>query len=427
MAGQWPRVKLADCVDLLAGFPFKSDRFTEDPGGIPLVKGENIAQGRIEWEISKRWPAEDWHKMAKYQLRPGDVVVAMDRPWIPAGLKWGFIREGDPRALLVQRVARLRASNGKVHQDFLRYVIGSQSFENYVRPITTGVNVPHISGHQILDFEFALPALSVQKRVAATLAAYDDLIENNQRRIRILEEMARALYHEWFVEFRCPGHVATPRISTPLGALPGDWAIREMREVADVIDCLHSRKPAEVPDGAGLLLQLENIGEGGKLDLRREYRISEQDYALWTSRIELRGGDCVITNVGRVGAVAQIPEGVKAAPGRNMTAVRARDGVLTPTYLIQYLLSRHMTAEVARKRDIGTIMDSLNVKGIYRLAIPIPPFETMRKFEQSARPMRQLIELLLDQVAKLRRARDLLLPRLVEGRISQTWLAPASR
>lgn len=201
MVELWPKVKLAECVDLLAGFAFKSDRFTDSAYDIPLVKGENVAQGRIEWEISKRWPADDWDKMVKYQLRPGDVVVAMDRPWIPAGLKWAFIRDGDPRALLVQRVARLRASNGKLDQDFLRFVIGSQSFENYVRPITTGVNVPHISGRQILDFEFKLPSLSVQKRVSAILSAYDDLIENNKRRIRILEEMARALYREWFVEY----------------------------------------------------------------------------------------------------------------------------------------------------------------------------------------------------------------------------------
>ena len=78
MAG-WPDVKLGACVHLLAGFPFKSLDFTDTPNDTPLIKGENVSQGRILWDISKRWPAAEWSKMAKFQLRPGDVVVAMDR------------------------------------------------------------------------------------------------------------------------------------------------------------------------------------------------------------------------------------------------------------------------------------------------------------------------------------------------------------
>ena len=65
---KWPRMKLADCVNLLAGFPFKSQQFTENPDDVPLVKGENVSQGCIIWEISKGWPATDWEKMEKFHL-----------------------------------------------------------------------------------------------------------------------------------------------------------------------------------------------------------------------------------------------------------------------------------------------------------------------------------------------------------------------
>jgi type I restriction enzyme S subunit len=230
MAG-WPKVKLADGVNLLAGFAFKSQQFTDKPDDIALVKGENVGQGCISWDISKRWSAADWSKMEKFQLHPGDVIVAMDRPWVPAGLKWAFIREGDPRALLVQRCARLRSSNERLDQDFLRFVIGGPGFENYIKPITTGVNVPHISGQQILDFEFTRPPLQVQRRIAGILSAYDELIENSQRRIKILESMARALYREWFVHFRFPGHEAIPRVSSPLGEIPQGWEVKTVEEI----------------------------------------------------------------------------------------------------------------------------------------------------------------------------------------------------
>ena len=305
--------------------------------------------------------------------------------------------------------------------------------------VSRGATQDNLSLDKLLSFPIPAPDVDEQRRIGAILSAYDKLMENSQQRIRLLEAMARTLYREWFVHFRFPGSRAEARakadgheklhsspsgrgtgegaqlVPSPLGDIPQGWEVKKLQEVADVIDCLHSKKPAQCPDGPGVLLQLNNIGEGGKLDMREQFRISAEDYRLWTSRIELLPGDCVVTNVGRVGAVAQIPEGVKAAPGRNMTAIRARPGKLTPTYLIEYLLSSHMESEVAKKKDLGTIMDSLNVKGIIRLHVPCPPFEAMERFENVARPIRRRIELLVEQIQNLRRTRDLLLPRLLSG------------
>jgi type I restriction enzyme, S subunit len=230
----FPIAKLFDCVDLLAGFAFKSEGFTNSVEDIPLVKGENVSQGRILWEISKRWPVADLVTLEKYKLRHGDVVVAMDRPWVPAGLKWAYIRKNDPRSLLVQRCSRLRSKTEKLDQEYLRFIIGSPSFESYVIPITTGVNVPHISGRQILEYEFPLPPLHIQRRVAGILSAYDELIENSQRRIKILEGMARALYREWFVHFRFPGHESTPRIPSPLGEIPQGWTATTLGQLVEI-------------------------------------------------------------------------------------------------------------------------------------------------------------------------------------------------
>jgi type I restriction enzyme S subunit len=120
--------------------------------------------------------------------------------------------------------------------------------------------------------------------------------------------------------------------------------------------------------------------------------------------------------VGRIAAVAQIPVGVKAALGRNMTGIRPK--LITPTYLIEFLLSPDMASEVHRKKDSGVIMDALNVRGIVRLELLIPPQEVLQKFEDIVRPMRRRIEILVQQNANLRRTRDLLLPRLVSGEVS---------
>lgn len=100
------------------------------------------------------------------------------------------------------------------------------------------------------------------------------------------------------------------------------------------------------------------------LNLRDVYYISDKDYGIWTRNIEAKEGDCVITNTGKVGVVAQITKKIKCAIGRNITSIRPDINKVTPTYLINYLLSRYMFKEIYRKTDIGTILDSLNVKGI---------------------------------------------------------------
>lgn len=197
--------KLSEHAEILAGPPFASDAFTDKPDDVPLVKGENVQQGYVDWTIAKRWPCQDVDNYKRYLLVPGDVVVAMDRPWVNAGLKWAYIKRDDPPALLVQRVARLRGKKA-LDQCFLRCLISSQYFSNYIQPIVTGVNVPHVSGKQIGDFKIPVLLLATQQKIAAILSTYDDLIANNQRRITLLERMAEDIYREWLVRLRFPGH-----------------------------------------------------------------------------------------------------------------------------------------------------------------------------------------------------------------------------
>ncbi len=229
----WTEVRLGDHIDILTGFPFKSGQYVDDNSGIRLLRGDNVAQGLLRWENVKRWPVQNTGDFSKYWLQEGDVILAMDRPWIEAGLKWGWVRATDLPSLLVQRVARMRGTP-TMDTDFLRYVIGHPAFTAYVRAVHTGTSVPHISANQISDYRFCLPPISTQRKIAGILSAYDDLIENNTRRIAILEEMARRIYEEWFVHFRYPGHENIPLVDSELGPIPEGWAVGAFSEIAEV-------------------------------------------------------------------------------------------------------------------------------------------------------------------------------------------------
>src|SRR5690242_13256546 len=94
-SGEWKTTKLGEHVDIQTGFPFKSQKYVDDPSEIRLLRGDNIVQGRLRWEGVKRWPQEDANNFGKYFLQTDDVVLAMDRPWIEAGLKYAWITDHD--------------------------------------------------------------------------------------------------------------------------------------------------------------------------------------------------------------------------------------------------------------------------------------------------------------------------------------------
>src|SRR5690606_18789971 len=113
-----------------------------------LIGGDNIAQGSLRWDKTRRWPINMTEGLDGYWLKPGDVVLAMDRPWIEAGLKRAAVGPQDVPSLLVQRTARLRGTE-RLDSVFLRYVVSSHEFAGYILSVQTGTAVPHISLKQI--------------------------------------------------------------------------------------------------------------------------------------------------------------------------------------------------------------------------------------------------------------------------------------
>ncbi|MER2551695.1 MAG: restriction endonuclease subunit S, partial [Thauera sp.] len=193
MSFDWPSVRLGEHAELLTGFPFKSADYVATDYAVRLLRGDNIGQGRLRWDDAKRWPVERCDDLRDYLLQEGDVVLAMDRPWIPAGLKFAKVRAGDQPALLVQRVARLRPKPG-LTANFLHYVIASPDFTQYIQNVTTGTAVPHISASQIREYKFKLPDLLTQATCGELLMALDDRIALLRETNATLEAIAQALF-----------------------------------------------------------------------------------------------------------------------------------------------------------------------------------------------------------------------------------------
>lgn len=190
------KARLGYFVDLLSGFAFPSERFSHDSTEIKLLRGANVGVGAVRWDDVVFWRSDQLVGLERFLLEEGDTVLGMDRPWISSGTRVAEVRSSDLPALLVQRVARMRARNG-LSQRFLRFVLESIEFQASIEADLTGVSVPHISSEQILSFRIPIFSLAEQERRAATAEARLLALESTSREvaamIALLQERRSAL------------------------------------------------------------------------------------------------------------------------------------------------------------------------------------------------------------------------------------------
>lgn len=165
----WRVASLKREVSLLSGFAFPSVSFSTNPEDTPLLRGVNVAVGRTRWDDVVYWSREENDGLEGFELRAGDVVLGMDRPWIGDGLRVAQISEADLPCLLLQRVTALRPANGLL-PDYLPHLLAGEAFHHHCVPEMTGVSVPHISPTQVGDFVVALPPLEEQRLILEHLA-----------------------------------------------------------------------------------------------------------------------------------------------------------------------------------------------------------------------------------------------------------------
>lgn len=171
---------LQNYIDLLSGYAFKSDQYTDCEAGKRLLRGDNVVQGQLRWVDAKRWQVAESDDLSKYELLIGDIVLAMDRTWVKSGLKCARVSQSDIPCLLVQRVARIRGKNG-LDSGYLYQSLQANRFIQYVKKVQTETAIPHISSQQINDFSILIPSLPEQKKVSQILSAWDSAIELAER------------------------------------------------------------------------------------------------------------------------------------------------------------------------------------------------------------------------------------------------------
>ena len=266
------------------------------------------------------------------------------------------------------------------------------------------------------DLEVPAPDLPTQRRIASILSAYDDLIENNTRRIAILEEMARRIYEEWFVRFRFPGHEQVKRVESELGLIPEGW------KVVAASDAITINPKVRVPkEGLKPFVPMGSLSENSMLIAGIEEREGN-------SGSKFQNEDTLFARItpclenGKTGFVQFLPSHDAVAFGSTEFIV-LRSRALCPEYVYALARSDEFRANAIKSMSGATGRQRVKEACFDAFLLAQPDAETLQRYREIAQPMFAMIRKLAAKNANLRATRDLLLPKLISGELDVSTLS----
>lgn len=429
MASDWPLVPLKSVAEVFTGFPFKGDAYLPPGSGIRVVRGDNVTENKVRWGEKEKCWASVTAELANYVLRAGDLVIGMDGSRV--GRNFATISVDDDGSLLAQRVARLRAK-GPMHQAFLKYSVCNQAFSDYVRSIHTGTSIPHISKGQIQNFGVYLPPTSEQAAIANALGSLDDRIDHNRALATNLEAIARRLFKSWFVEFDPVRAKATGEkpagladdlaalfpdrfVESELGEIPEGWSCRKVSDLCEAIfsgGTPHTQTPEY---WGGELLWLSSGETRSRFVVGTEKTITEAGVKNSSTKLA-RAGDIVIASAGQGATRGQTSLlAIDTYINQSVVVLRAATESSSSALLFLDLSSRY--DEMRAISDSHSSRGSLTTKLLGGMKSIAPPAPVVAAFVSLVSPLIERIVVAERETSRLGTIRDLLLPRLISGKL----------
>lgn len=293
-----------------------------------------------------------------------------------------------------------------VNYRYLYYYL-RQSMD-YIKLFASGSTFPELSGTRLKRIKITIEQdVTVQKKIASILSVYDELIENNNKRIKILEQMAENLYKEWFVRFRFPGY-ETAEFEN---GIPKGWEILRMENFCYVTDGTHDT-PKET--NLGVPLVTGRCIRNGFVDYDEAYLISEDDHNRIKKRSGLKSGDILFSNIGTVGNTCLV-DYEREFSVKNVIIFKPPIRAIS-AYLYYWLISPSMQAIFSTQTN-GASQQFVGLTFMRRIKILVPNKYSMTSFEKNVAPIIDAMMMLHKENQNLIKQRDLLLPRLMSGKL----------
>ncbi len=393
--------KLNDVCELIVDCPHSTE--PDEGEGYPIIRTPNIGVGYLDLEGVQRVSKAAYDRRnIRAVPRPNDLILAREAP---AG-NVGIIREG-MKVCLGQRTVLIRPSAEKVSPLFLNYYLNAPKQRHALLSNSNGATVSHVNMPVIRNLVIELPDREAQDRIADVLSAYDELIENSRRQIQLLEEAARRLYKEWFIDLKFPGHETTPIVD----GLPEGWCKATLGELSVLITRGITPRYSETSD---FLVLGQRCVRGNLVDLSCARRCERKSIA---EQKMLKCGDVLInsTGTGSLGRTAQVWfDPIDMTVDSHVTIVRASSPELS-SYLAQWAFANESFIESLHTGSTG--QTELPRERVSSIRVLVPSSGALNQFNSFVSPMVGKVNMLQRSIAAAREARDRLLPKLMSGEI----------
>lgn len=407
----WRELQLGDGIHVKHGFAFKGEYFASSGEYMVLTPGNFLEKGGFRVRDGKeRFYHADFPE--DYLLAEGDLIVAMTEQG--EGLLGSAARvPGEGKYLHNQRLGLVHIVRPDLlDKRFLYWVFNSSPVRAQIRATATGAKVKHTAPERIKKVRFMAPELREQQAIAFVLDSYDDLIATNQRRIALLEDSARRLYREWFVQLRFPGYASVQM----LDGLPGGWRLGSASDFVSIMSGGTPKTGMEHFWGGEIPFFTPKDSPDDFYVLGTEKTLTESGLANCNSRLFPK--DTVfITARGTVGkiALAQKP----MAMNQSCYALAPKQD-----YDNRFLfLAIQEAVEHFKQVATGGVFNAIIVDTFKIIPFLMPDTWLTRAFGDKVQPIFQQVENLLLQNQNLVRARDLLLPKLMSGQLDVSGIS----
>ncbi len=401
---EWHRVVLSEVCESIVDCVNKTAPVADEPTPFKMIRTTNVRDGWVNLDEVKFVTEEVFAKWTRRQLpRRGDVILTREAPLGEVGML-----RSDDTVFLGQRLVSYRADPAKLDNRFLLYAFQERDLQAQIKSLGSGATVEHMRVPDAEKLTLRLPPLPVQRHIADILSAYDDLIENNARRIQILEEMARSLYREWFIEFRFPENRKARFVGHGDARIPSGWAVETLGKAASFISRGVSPKYAD--DGPEVVVNQKCI---------RDQRLSLEPARRHATKVPaekyVRVFDVLInsTGVGTLGRVAQALADLKGCTVDTHVSIVRPGPAVTPHFWGYALMAKEPYFEAQGAGATG--QTELARTRIGETPIVLPPRELQAKFDKLVARWRDSATILQTKQRVLQTTRDLLLPRLISG------------
>ncbi len=338
------------------------------------------------------------------KFEDGDTVIARIEPCLQNGKR--FFVKGIGKGFGSTEFLVFRPKTIGVDNKYLYYFMKTEYIQQLmVSSMTGATGRQRVNNDIFADLEISLPDISVQRRIASILSAYDDLIENNRRQIKLLEEAAQRLYREWFVELRFPGHEGVK----VMDGVPEGWMKGTVDNIVKLLSGYPFKSSEYVSSGKYRLITIKNVKDGEFSPDNVDYIDQLPDKV--PSHCILTEGDILLSLTGNIGRVC-IVNGYNYLLNQRVAKLQT----LHPAYAYCMFRSKEMLNKMTALSN-GVAQQNLSPIRAEKIRILIPSSNLLFQFKNIVEPIISQIILLNNQITFACEARDRLLPELMDGEI----------